>query len=556
MPDVTPELVAQIASRLYNETPGLPPRPPVTSEAQEFVQASETPPGMPPVPVGNLSFLPLGPSQSVDAVAPAPTKSGRLPELPPALPDGFTSAPSQFTPPSNSPAATSDGLRAFVQQIRSPHASLAAGRGAELPGHEFLGRLFRGSTTPAFDSRAFDVAAIRRDFPALNQTVHGKRLAWLDNAATTQKPQSVIDALTHYYANDNSNIHRAAHTLAARSTDAFENARQKVQAFLGASSAKEIIFVRGATEGINLVSQSWGRKSLQPGDEIVLSTLEHHANIVPWQMVAKEKGAVLRIIPVNDRGEIMLEEYQSLLGPRTKLVALAHASNSLGTILPVAEMTKMARRYNARVLIDGAQSVAHLPVNVQELDCDWFVFSGHKIFAPMGVGAVYAREELLEVMPPWQGGGNMIRDVTFEETIYASPPGKFEAGTPSVADAIGLGVALDYVNRLGLAAIAKYEHALLEYATERLSAIDGLRLIGTARDKVGVLSFVLAGRPTTEIGRLLDLEGIAVRAGHHCAQPSLRRFGVEATVRPSLALYNTTDEVDRLVEAIRRIQRS
>ena len=293
--------------------------------------------------------------------------------------------------------------------------------------------------------------AIRKDFPVLNQQVHGKPLAWLDNAATTQKPQSVIDALSHFYAHDNSNIHRGAHTLAARSTDAFEQARQKVQAFLGASSAKEIVFVRGTTEGINLVAQTYGRKFLQPGDEIVLSTLEHHANIVPWQMVAKEKGAVLRVIPVTDRGEIMLEEYEAILGPRTKLVALTHASNSLGTILPVAEMTQMAKRYNARVLIDGAQSVSHMPVNVQQLGCDFFVFSGHKIFGPTGIGVVYAKEELLEIMPPWQGGGSMIRNVTFEETTFAEAPAKFEAGTPNVADAVGLGAALDYVEPAGAA---------------------------------------------------------------------------------------------------------
>ena len=325
--------------------------------------------------------------------------------------------------------------------------------------------------------------------------------------------------------------------------------------FLGASSAREIVFVRGTTEGINLVAQTYGRKFLQPGDEIVLTTLEHHANIVPWQMIAKEKGAVIRVDPINDRGEVMLEAYESLLGPRTRLVALSQASNSLGTILPVAEMTQMAKRYNARVLIDGAQSVAHMPVNVQQLDCDFFVFSGHKIFAPTGIGVVYAKEELLEIMPPWQGGGNMIRNVTFEETTYAEPPAKFEAGTPNIADAVGLGAALDYVNRLGLPNIAKYEQELLRYATEQLSAINGLRIIGTAREKVGVISFVLRDRKTEEVGRLFDQEGIAVRAGHHCAQPSLRRFGVESTVRPSFSVYNTRDEIDRLVEAVKRILR-
>ncbi len=361
-------------------------------------------------------------------------------------------------------------------------------------------------------------------FRSCNQRVHGKPLAWLDNAATTQKPQSVIDALSNFYAHDNSNIHRAAHTLAARATDAYEQARQKVQTFLGASSTKEIIFVRGTTEGINLVAQTYGRKFLQPGDEIVLSTLEHHANIVPWQMIAREKGAVLRIIPVNDRGEIMLEAYQMLLGPRTKLVALAHASNSLGTLLPVAEMTQMAKRYGARVLIDGAQigrprsgqrASSSAPISS--------VFSGHKIFGPTGIGAVFAKEELLDIMPPWQGGGSMIRNVTFEETTYADPPAKFEAGTPNIADAVGLGAALDYVSRFGLPNIARYEHELLNYATEQLSRIDGLRLIGTAREKVGVLSFVLQG--SADGGRRP-----AARSGGDCraGRPSLFATLLEA----------------------------
>ena len=308
-------------------------------------------------------------------------------------------------------------------------------------------------------------------------------------------------------------------------------------------------------KGINLVAQSYGGKFLQPGDEIVLSALEHHANIVPWQMIAKRTGAVLRVIPVTDRGEIMLEAYEAILGPRTKLVALSHASNSLGTILPITEMTYAAKRYGARVLIDGAQTVAHLPVNVQQIGCDFFVFSGHKIFAPTGIGVVWAKEELLHIMPPWQGGGSMIKDVTFEETTYADPPAKFEAGTPSIADAVGLGAALDYVSRLGLANIGKYEQELLQYATEQLSRIDGLRIIGNAREKVAVISFVLRDRKTEEVGRYLDSQGIAVRAGHHCAQPALRRFGVEATVRPSMAFYNTFEEVDRLADAIKRIPR-
>jgi cysteine desulfurase/selenocysteine lyase len=525
MNEFTPELIAQIATRLYNEIPGSGRIP--KTEPEATAAASD-----------GAGFSPAAAEIPAAAIR-APEAAGAHvvePPVPASSDDGL------------------DGLSAFVQRIRSPFAADNGHCGGGLD-RDLAHRLFAGQPVPVGQARPFDVAAIRKDFPILHQQVHGKPLAWLDNAATTQKPQSVIDALSRYYAQDNSNIHRGAHTLAARSTDAFEQARQKVQAFLGASSSKEIIFVRGSTEGINLVAQTYGRKFLQPGDEIVLSTLEHHANIVPWQMIAKEKGAVLRVVPITDRGEIMLEQYEAILGPRTRLVALAHASNSLGTILPVAEMTQMAKRYNARVLIDGAQSVSHMPINLQQLGADFFVFSGHKIFGPTGIGVVYAREELLEIMPPWQGGGNMIRNVTFEETTYSEAPAKFEAGTPNIADAVGLGAALDYVEQLGRPAIAKYEQGLLQYATERLSRINGLRLIGTAREKVGVLSFVLRDRPTEEIGRLLDLEGIAVRAGHHCAQPSLRRFGLEATVRPSLALYNTTDEIDRLADAVRRIVR-
>ena len=463
----------------------------------------------------------------------------------------------QGTTPHEVADVSPDGLRNFVNQIRNPTPEVEAGFCAGSPGISFLQQIFKPQPIPqptlSGNARPFDVPSIRRDFPALHQRVHGKPLVWFDNAATTQKPQQVIDAISYYYAHDNSNIHRAAHSLAARSTDAFEAVREKVQQFLGAASTKEIIFVRGTTEGVNLISQTYGKKFLQPGDEILMSMLEHHANIVPWQMVAKEKGAVLRVIPVNDRGEVMLEEYQALLGPKTKIVALTQASNSLGTILPVTEMTQMAKRYGARVLIDGAQSVSHIPVNVQEIGCDFFVFSGHKIFGPTGIGAVYAREELQEIMPPWQGGGNMIKNVTFEETSYSDPPNKFEAGTPNIADTVGLGAALDYVQSLGLQNIGKYEHHLLHYATERLLPIDGLRIIGQAREKVSVISFVLKDFRTEDVGKLLDHEGIAVRAGHHCSQPSLRRYGVDATVRPSFAFYNTTEEIDHLVSSIKRI---
>ena len=388
------------------------------------------------------------------------------------------------------------------------------------------------------------------------QKVNGNELIWLDNAATTQKPRSVIEAVSYFYEHDNSNIHRAAHTLAARSTDAYESAREKVRNFIGASSTDEIIFVRGTTEGINLVAQTFGRKFIQPGDEIIVSTLDHHANIVPWQQIAKERGAKLLAIPINDNGDILLEDYEKLLGPRTKIVSVSHVNNTFGTILPVKEIIAGAKRWGARVLIDGAQSVAHTPINVQELGADFFVFSGHKIYAPNGIGVVYGRKELLEILPPWQSGGNMIKDVTLEETVFDNPPAKFEAGTPNVADAVGLGAALDYVSRIGIYNISKYEHELTEYAREQLAGIGGLRLIGNPRERVSVISFVLNDVPTSEAGHLLDREGIALRAGHHCAQPALRRMGLESTIRPSFAFYNTKSEIDRLISAILKIQRN
>jgi cysteine desulfurase / selenocysteine lyase len=399
-------------------------------------------------------------------------------------------------------------------------------------------------------SRSFEVNEIRRDFPILQERVNGRPLIWLDNAATTQKPQSVIDRLNHFYAHENSNIHRAAHELAARATDAYEAAREKVRRFLNASTVREIIFVRGATEGINLVAQSWGRQNIREGDEIVITWLEHHANIVPWQMLCAEKGARLRVAPVDDTGQILLDEYTKLVGPRTRLVSLPHVSNALGTVTPAQEMIEIAHRHGAKVLLDGAQSVSHMAVDVQMLDCDFFVFSGHKIFAPTGIGVVYGKLDVLEQTQPWQGGGSMITDVTFEKTVYSTPPARFEAGTGNIADAVGLGAALDYLQRIGLPNIARYEHDLLIYATEGLRSIPGLRLIGTSKEKASVLSFVLNGFRTEDIGAALNREGIAVRAGHHCAQPILRRFGLESSVRASLALYNTCEEVDALVAAL------
>ena len=400
---------------------------------------------------------------------------------------------------------------------------------------------------------AFDVQAVRRDFPILAERVHGQPLIWFDNAATTHKPQAVIDRLAHFYAHENSNIHRAAHELAARATDAYESARSKVARFLGASSSNEIIFVRGATEGINLVAQSWGRANISAGDEIIVSHLEHHANIVPWLQLVKEKGAKLRVIPVDDSGQILMEDYRRLLNDRTRLVAVSQVSNALGTITPVAEIADLAHRAGSRVLIDGAQAVSHLRVNVQALQADFYVFSGHKVFAPTGIGVVFGKADVLESMPPWQGGGNMIEDVTFERATYQQPPARFEAGTGNIADAVGLGAAIDYVERLGLESIGRYEHELLAYATAGLHTVPGLRLIGTAADKTSVQSFVLDGYRPEEVGSALNREGIAVRAGHHCAQPIVRRFGAEATVRPSLAFYNTCAEVDVMIRALLRL---
>ncbi|WP_028216528.1 family 2A encapsulin nanocompartment cargo protein cysteine desulfurase [Paraburkholderia oxyphila] len=397
----------------------------------------------------------------------------------------------------------------------------------------------------------FDVNAVRRDFPILQERVNGKPLVWFDNAATTHKPQAVIDRLAYFYAHENSNIHRAAHALAARATDAYEHARKTVQRFIGAASPEEIVFVRGTTEAINLIAKSWGVQNVGEGDEIVVSHLEHHANIVPWQQLAALKGAKLRVIPVDDSGQVLLDEYRKLLNDRTKIVSVTQVSNALGTVVPVQEIVELAHRAGAKALVDGAQSISHMRVDVQALDADFFVFSGHKIYGPTGIGVVYGKRDLLEAMPPWQGGGNMIQDVTFEKTVFHGAPARFEAGTGNIADAVGLGAALDYVSRIGIENIARYEHDLLAYATSVLAPVPGVRLVGTARDKASVLSFVLKGYTTEEVGQALSREGIAVRAGHHCAQPILRRFGLEATVRPSLAFYNTCAEVDALVAVVR-----
>ena len=399
----------------------------------------------------------------------------------------------------------------------------------------------------------FDVARIREDFPILKQQVRGKPLVYLDNAATSQKPQAVIDTLNRYYTTENSNVHRGLHYLSELATQEYEAARSKVRQFLNAADDREIIFVRGTTEGINLVAQSYARQQIGEGDEIIISAMEHHSNIVPWQIICQERGAHLRVIPINDDGEILIDEYEKLLGPRAKLVSIVHVANSLGTINPIEQIVAMAHSRGVPVLVDGAQSVPHMAIDVRRLDCDFFAFSGHKLFGPTGIGILYGKAELLESMPPYQGGGEMIRSVTFEKTLYNTLPYKFEAGTPNIGGAIGLGTAIDYLTDLGLDRVSAYERQLLDYGTKRLSAIGGLRLIGTAREKGSILSFVLDGIHPHDIGTILDSDGIAIRAGHHCTQPVMARFGVPATARASLAFYNTPEEIDVLVEGIDKV---
>jgi cysteine desulfurase/selenocysteine lyase len=410
-----------------------------------------------------------------------------------------------------------------------------------------------GPVSPQTLGSTFDVTRVRADFPILTQQVYGKPLVYLDNAASAQKPQQVIDAVSNFYGTGYASIHRGLYSLSERATETYESTRNTVQRFIGARDVREIVFVRGTTEAINLVAQTYGRTHFRPGDEIVISAMEHHSNLVPWQMLCEDKGAFLRVVPISDEGELLLQEFEKLLSPRTRLVAVAHVSNVLGTINPIRQICEMAHSHNIPVLVDGAQAVPHLAVNVQELDCDFYAFSGHKLFGPTGVGILYGKATLLEAMPPYQGGGHMISSVTFEKTLYNSLPAKFEAGTPNIAGTIGLGVAIEYLNRIGIEAITAYERELLSYATEALSEIRELRLIGTAKQKTGVLSFVLDGIHPHDIGSILDREGIAIRAGHHCAQPLMTRFGVPATARASLVFYNTKEEIDALVSGIRKV---
>lgn len=398
-----------------------------------------------------------------------------------------------------------------------------------------------------------NIDKIRAEFPILGREVHESFLVYLDNAATTQKPFQVIDSMLTHYEENNSNIHRGVHLLSQRATENYENAREKVRIFLNAKSTQEIIFTRGATESINLIASSWGRKNINAGDEILISTMEHHANIVPWQLLCKDKGAILKVIPINDDGEIIFEEFEKLLSEKTKLVSIVHVSNTLGTVNPIDKIIKKAHLFGAKVLIDGAQSVPHFQVDMQKYDCDFFVFSGHKLYAPSGIGVLYAKKEILESMPPYQSGGDMILSVSFEQTTFNELPFKFEAGTPNIEGAIGLGFAIDYISNLGLENISKYENELLEYGTEKLSQIEGLRIIGTANEKAGVISFVLDSVHPHDVGTMLDLDGIAIRTGHHCTEPLMKRFKVPATSRASFAFYNTFQEIDKLAESIQKV---
>ena len=406
------------------------------------------------------------------------------------------------------------------------------------------------AVTAPRSATTLDVAAIRRDFPILHQAVNGKPLVYLDNAASSQRPKSVIEAISRYYEHDHANVHRGVHTLSQRATDAYEGARETIRRFINARDTKEIVFVRGTTEAVNLVAQSFARPRFQPGDEILISALEHHANIVPWQLLREQIGAVLKVIPINEQGEVDFIEFQKLIGPRTRLLALAHVSNALGTIVPVEKFIKVARQHGVPVLLDGAQAIPHTAVDVQALGCDFYCFSSHKMLGPTGMGVLYGKRELLEAMPPWQGGGDMILSVSFEKTTFNQLPWKFEAGTPHIAGAIGLATAIDYLEKIGMDRIAAYEHELLEYATERLSQVPGLRIVGTAPDKAAVVSFMLDGIHPHDIGTILDTEGVAIRTGHHCAMPVMEFFKIPATARASMSFYNTREEIDRLVAAL------
>ncbi len=555
-------LISQLVKEAFSGVAGASP----SAHAQ---QPPAPVPSVPTAIAGVPSAAPSQPGKNGDGELSGGYPSASAPSHPPVHPVLESEAPAKQPATKETPSGAhepgSSASHPFGEPRFERHAFSQKKNGngsgieiADAPQFYFINEPAPESAKPAHTAPAlsvFDIEAVRRDFPALHQRVNGHPLIYLDNAATTHKPQAVLDATSQFYGRDNANIHRAAHVLSERATALFESGREKVRQFLGAADKKEIVFVRGTTEGINLVAQSHGKRHIGAGDEIILSELEHHANIVPWQLLAEQTGASIRVIPINDRGELIIEEFAKLLGPKTKFVSVAHVSNSLGTVNPVEEIIALAHARGVPVLVDGAQSTPHMPVNVSALDADFYVFSGHKIFGPTGIGALYGKSHLLEEMPPYQGGGHMIQDVRFEKTIYRHAPEKFEAGTPDIAGVVGLGAAIDYLTTLGIPAIAAYEHSLLDYATGALATVPGLRPIGTAQNKASVLSFIIPGVSNDAIARHLDDRGIAVRAGHHCALPAQRHFGLETTVRPSLALYNTHDEVDALVAALHTLPR-
>jgi cysteine desulfurase/selenocysteine lyase len=555
-------MLSSLAGALFHALPGSEPAPYAAPVSAPLPGA--TPPGLgSPPPAGGFGAAPVAPDPMAAHLAPA--VPGPTPALHTAGASGFDPNALGFDPALLGPAPPPAGGRSISAAPIGEAGQFYFLTGDSLPALDtlqpadpFAEAVPQAAPPPrvtvsATPGSSYDVAAYRADFPILSERVGGKPLVWLDNGATTQKPRAVIERLACFYEHENSNIHRAAHELAARSTDAYEGARETVRRFLGAGTVDEIVFTRGTTEAINLVAQSWGRQNLKAGDAIVLSQLEHHANIVPWVRLSQELGFEIRVAPVDDRGDIILEEYARLLSGPVKFVGFTQVSNALGTVTPAKAMIELAHAAGAVVLLDGAQSVSHMPLDLAALDPDFFVFSGHKIYGPTGIGALYGRKALLDAMPPWQGGGNMIEDVTFEHIRYHGAPMKFEAGTGNIADAVGLGTALDYVLGVGREAICAHEHMLLAYTEMHLRRISGVRIIGEPVQRAGVISFVMDRHEVPAIGRALSKDGIAVRAGHHCAQPILRRMGVEATVRPSFGLYNTTGDVDALVRVIRAI---
>jgi cysteine desulfurase/selenocysteine lyase len=573
-----PQMISRMANQIFHEVPLPPGLPEIIGQSNLLTPAAFAGSSAVPPPPGPLQIEPLPgqihtyrDSATLEAFDPA----SHLYAGEAGLPDlsdltfgvlGSADGPTRLNHLYFLDQVTAPGAQTAHRESRKTHGmrhtrTALDSRGAPVdaaPVKEPQKSVDQHYALPGVRSReagSFDVYKVRKDFPALQQQVNGKPLAWLDNAATTQKPQCVIDALKHYYEHDNSNVHRGAHTLAARATDGYEGAREAVARFIGAERADEVVFVRGATEAVNLVAFAWGPDNLEPGDEIILSELEHHSNIVPWQFLRDHLGIKLRVIPMTDEGELRLDEFSRLLGPRTKLVAVTQVSNALGTRVPVEQIVAMAHGVGAHVLVDGAQSVPHFRLSVQAMDADFFVLSGHKVFGPTGIGALYARQEILEAMRPWQGGGSMIEQVTFDRSTFAAPPTRFEAGTPNIADAIGLGAAIAYLERLPFEAAMLHEESLMRYAEYLLPSVPGLRLIGNPGHRVGSISLVMEGIEPQALGKFLDTEGIAVRSSHHCAQPALAHYGLTETVRPSLAFYNTQEEIDALVHALHKARR-